>query len=111
MSSSEPIDKKHSEKKLQAGYIGATIACALLTIFSFGLILLGVEKRFAILFLFLSALAQVAIQLRYFLHIDSSKQAREDLQLILFSALLLFIMVIGTIWILSDLSERMMPYG
>ena len=53
------------------------------------------------------ALAQIIVHFRYFLHIDLSKQKREDLHLILFSTLLLIIMVGGTLWVLSDLSHRM----
>ena len=53
------------------------------------------------------ALLQVIVQLRYFLHIDFSRQKREDLHLILFSTLLLALMAGGTIWILANLAMRM----
>lgn len=53
------------------------------------------------------AIMQLVVHLHYFLHIDLSKQKREDLQLILFSAGLLSIMVGGTLWVLGDLSHRM----
>ena len=52
------------------------------------------------------ALVQMVVHFRAFLHI-SFKQNREDLQLILFSALLLTIMVAGTIWIMASLALRM----
>ncbi|WP_347558644.1 cytochrome-c oxidase [Robbsia sp. KACC 23696] len=52
------------------------------------------------------ALAQVIVHFRCFLHIGFHRK-REDLQLILFSALLLTIMVGGTIWIMGSLAERM----
>ncbi len=54
------------------------------------------------------ALAQFVVQLRFFLHIDLHRQKREDLQLILFSILLLVIMAGGTIWIVGNLGMRMM---
>jgi cytochrome o ubiquinol oxidase operon protein cyoD len=53
------------------------------------------------------ALLQVIVQMRYFLHIDFSRQKREDLHLILFSTLLLALMAGGTIWILANLAMRM----
>ena len=53
------------------------------------------------------ALVQMVVHLRYFLHIDLSRQKREDLQLILFSVLLLALMAVGTIWIMGDLATRM----
>ncbi|WP_226573378.1 cytochrome o ubiquinol oxidase subunit IV [Acuticoccus sediminis] len=54
-----------------------------------------------------AALVQIVVHLRYFLHVDLSRQKREDLQLILFTVLLLALMGGGTIWILSDLAYRM----
>jgi cytochrome o ubiquinol oxidase subunit IV len=55
----------------------------------------------------LFALLQVVVHFRFFLHIDLSTQKREDLELILFSALLLAVMAGGTIWILLNLQSRM----
>lgn len=53
------------------------------------------------------AVAQVVVHFSYFLHIDLSRQKREDLQVFLFSALLLAIMALGTIWIMANLATRM----
>ncbi|MBL4766835.1 MAG: cytochrome o ubiquinol oxidase subunit IV [Rhodobacteraceae bacterium] len=53
------------------------------------------------------AIVQLIVQMRFFLHIDRSKQKREDLDLILFSTLVLLIIVFGTVWIMGNLSTRM----
>lgn len=53
-------------------------------------------------------LAQVAVQFRCFLHIGLGRSTRDDLQLILFTILIIGLMVGGTIWILTDLHHRMM---
>ncbi|WP_416306292.1 cytochrome o ubiquinol oxidase subunit IV [Neptunicella sp. SCSIO 80796] len=53
------------------------------------------------------ALIQIVVHFRYFLHIDFSRQKREDLHLILFTSLLIFIMVGGTLLIMGDLAQRM----
>ncbi len=50
---------------------------------------------------------QLLVHLRYFLHIGLSRQKREDLQLILFSALLLAIMVGVTVWVMGNLQTHM----
>lgn len=55
----------------------------------------------------LCALLQIVAQFRYFLHIDLSRQKREDLLLILFSAANLAIMCAGTLWIITSLEMRM----
>ena len=55
------------------------------------------------------AVIQIVVHFRFFLHITLAKNKREDLQLILFTALILAIMVGGTLWILFNLYYRMMP--
>lgn len=55
-----------------------------------------------------TAIVQMIVHLRYFLHINLSKSKRDDLQLILFSILVIILMVGGTIWILENQRERMM---
>ena len=56
------------------------------------------------------ALVQMIVHFRFFLHISFSEK-REDLQLILFSALVLIIMVGGTVWIMRSLALRMAMPG
>jgi cytochrome o ubiquinol oxidase operon protein cyoD len=47
------------------------------------------------------------VHLRYFLHLSFKCQQREDLQLVLFTGLILFLMIGGSVWILGDLYNRM----
>lgn len=54
------------------------------------------------------AAVQVLVHLRCFLHISFERTAREDLQLVLFSALVILVMVGGTLIILFDEYKRMM---
>ena len=53
-------------------------------------------------------LAQVIVHFHFFLHIGLGKSTREDLQLILFSTLIIVLMVGGTLVILLNLRHRMM---
>ena len=53
-------------------------------------------------------LIQLAVQFRCFLHISLKRSSRHDLQLILFSALIIALMVSGTLVILFNLRGRMM---
>ena len=57
---------------------------------------------------FALALAQMVVHFRFFLHIRLGKSSREDLQLILFSALIIAMMVAGTLVLLLNLRHRMM---
>ena len=54
------------------------------------------------------ALIQMVVHFRFFLHISRRKSARNDLQLILFSTLIVILMVSGTLIILFNLRARMM---
>jgi cytochrome o ubiquinol oxidase operon protein cyoD len=54
------------------------------------------------------ALLQMIVHFRFFLHISLGRSSRDDLQLILFSTLIVVLMVSGTIVILMNLNERMM---
>ncbi len=54
------------------------------------------------------ALVQMVVHFRFFLHIGLKTSARDDLALILFSALVITLMVSGTLVILFNLRARMM---
>ena len=66
----------------------------------------GAHATFAIVLAL--ALAQVVVQFRCFLHVSFARSARDDLQLILFSTLIVALMVGGTLVILFNLRARMM---
>ncbi|AJE49090.1 cytochrome o ubiquinol oxidase subunit IV [Celeribacter indicus] len=53
------------------------------------------------------ALIQIAAHFHYFLHIDIRRSHRDDLLLVLFTALIVLLMVGGTLWILADQWSRM----
>ena len=91
-------------------YLAGFFLCLALTVIPFGLVALDQMSGPAlILCIGVFAIAQIIVQLKYFLHIDLSRQKREDLLLILFSTLLLSIMAGGTIWIMANLAHRMHP--
>ena len=90
------------------GYLTGFALALALTLGPFALVAWGGAGRGAVLgILGVCALVQIVVQLRFFLHIDLSRQKREDLQLILFSTLLLAIMALGTVWIIGNLGMRM----
>jgi cytochrome o ubiquinol oxidase operon protein cyoD len=94
-------------RELRGYLLGYGLAIAL-TLAPFGLVDWRVLPQHG-LFLAIGAcaLVQVIVHFRFFLHIDPPRQNVDDLHLILFSGLLLFFMIAGTIWILSSLAVRM----
>ncbi|MCL3883138.1 cytochrome C oxidase subunit IV family protein [Marivita sp. GX14005] len=88
-------------------YITGAALSALLTAAAFWAVVSdGVTRGTALWIVGLCALAQIAAQLRFFLHIGAHTK-REDLYLILFSVLLAGLMIGGTIWIMASLQTRM----
>jgi cytochrome o ubiquinol oxidase operon protein cyoD len=81
----------------------------LFTLLAFGLVVLhvltGRQAFFTVLGL---GLLQMLVHFRFFLHIDLKRSARADLQLILFSTLIIALMVGGTLVILFNQQGRMM---
>lgn len=86
--------------------IGLTLAL-ILTAISFALVyfklLAGQAMFFAIA---AAAVVQVVVHLRYFLHLDLSAPP-ENLLSLVFAAILIFLMIGGSLWIMFDLHHRM----
>ncbi|NNM81982.1 MAG: cytochrome o ubiquinol oxidase subunit IV [Burkholderiales bacterium] len=64
-------------------------------------------REFAVIILFASALLQIVVHLHVFLHVDSSPDSSWNLFSLLFTALIIFLMIAGTIWIMYNLGERL----
>jgi cytochrome o ubiquinol oxidase operon protein cyoD len=103
---------KQQEQREFRSYVWGVGLALLLTVVPFGLVHWrpGMSHISLRLVIGIFALAQMLVHFRFFLHL-SFKEKREDLLLLLFSALLLTIMVAGTIWIMASLAVRMMMPG
>ena len=89
-------------------YLVGFAVALVLTLVPFALVAWDLAARGTIVVVIgAAALLQVAAHFRWFLHIRLHGQSREDLQLILFTALILGLMAGGTIWILANLQSRM----
>ncbi|HXT05407.1 MAG TPA: cytochrome C oxidase subunit IV family protein [Roseiarcus sp.] len=103
---SGPTDSKHAD--IHTYVIGYVLALAL-TGAAFAIVYwptLGSATTLAIVLGL--ALAQMVVHFRFFLHISLGKASREELQLILFSALIVILMVLGSLVVLLNLRARMM---
>ena len=92
-----------------ATYGTGFVLAVLLTVVAFGSVAFGhLSQHTRYIVIAVTAVVQVLVHFRCFLHIDLSKSKRDDLQLILFSTLIVLIMVGGTLWILGSQKMRMM---
>ncbi|WP_294274670.1 cytochrome C oxidase subunit IV family protein [uncultured Chryseobacterium sp.] len=89
-------------------YIVATVICIGITLAAFSTVMYGLERTKALWIITLLAIVQIIVQLKYFLHLSFRQKNKEDLWLVLFSLVMLLITAGGTIWVLADLSNRMM---
>ena len=81
----------------------------LLTLIAFGLVWLQLLSGQAALYTVLAlGLAQMLVHFRCFLHVDLKRNARADLQLLLFSSLIIALMAGGTLVVIFNLYRRMM---
>ena len=100
-------DLLQEERREFRSYVWGIGVALLLTLVPFALVQwIAIPRLTLLIVIGAFALGQMLVHFRFFLHIDF-RQKREDLQLIVFSALLLTIMVAGTIWIMASLAARM----
>ncbi len=102
----EAMGASHSSYKT---YIIGFVLAVVFTLISFACVMTeGVSKKTAFIGLAIAAVLQMAVHLRYFLHLDNSSSQRWNVVLLAFTALLVFIFIGGTIWVMLTLNSRMM---
>jgi cytochrome o ubiquinol oxidase operon protein cyoD len=107
-SGDEMFQRKQEERREFRSYVWGITLALVLTVVPFALVhwFVNISRLWLLIAIGVFALVQILVQFRFFLHIGF-KQKREDLQLLLFSGLLLTFMVGGTIWIMVSLAQRM----
>lgn len=89
-------------------YLTGFALALVLTAIPFALVAAGTLPRSAALAVIaVAAVIQILVHLRYFLHLDLTSTPRENLLAIAFAAILVFIMIGGSLWIMFDLQHRM----
>lgn len=91
------------------GYVTGFILAAILTVIPFVLVAEGALPAMKMVWVIgVLGVIQLMVQVHYFLHVDLSRERREELSLMLFSGVVVFLMVGGMLWILLNLYTRMM---
>jgi len=88
-------------------YLVGFVLAIILTAIPFALVAVG-ELPIAALFAIIavSAVAQVLVHLRYFLHLSPRHTPRENIVALVFAAVLVLIMIGGTLWIMFNTGYR-----
>ncbi len=100
---------RHADTHTHKAYLTGFILALILTAIPFGLVWTGALSASATLIIIvIAAVIQVLVHMYYFLHLNFVSTPKENLLALAFAALLIFIMVGGSIWIMFDLHNRMM---
>jgi cytochrome o ubiquinol oxidase operon protein cyoD len=92
-------------------YLTGFVLAVVLTLIPFALVVASGALPHAVILsgIALAAVAQVLVHLHYFLHLNASAGARWNLLAVLFTALILVILGGGTVWIMVNLHQQMIP--
>ena len=99
-----PHDGHGSRRSYTTGFL---LAIAL-TLVPFGLVMSHASIGTPLL-ITVFALAQIGVHIVYFLHVNRSEQQRWNLLALIFTAIVLCIILGGSIWIMHNLDANMMP--
>lgn len=90
-------------------YVIGFLSSFVLTLISFGLVVTkSVAGPFLVYTLAALALFQACIQLIFFLHVGQEAKPRWETLIFLFMILILLVIVVGSLWVMNDLNDRVM---
>ncbi|MCL6236058.1 cytochrome o ubiquinol oxidase subunit IV [Acinetobacter sp. ANC 5579] len=85
------------------------VLSVLLTVIPFGMVMAGGFSRgLLVAVIAITAVAQVLIQLVYFLHMNSSSEQRWNVIAFVYTILTIAILLVGSVWIMNYLHFNMM---
>lgn len=90
-------------------YIQGLILSIVLTAIPFGIVMTGaITGGVAVAIIMLCAVAQVFVQLVFFLHMNTSSEQMWNVISAVFVVVLVAILIIGSIWIMNHLNHNML---
>ena len=107
--SQAPIDSTGASRGSLKSYLTGFVLSLILTAIPFALVMSGTLSSSATLAgIFSAGIVQILVHLYYFLHLDTSSEARWNVLAMIFTLLIMALFVGGTLWIMSSLNYRMM---
>ncbi|MGYP003390413373 len=87
------------------------ILSVLLTVIPFGMVMAGMQETqrgLVVAVIAITAVAQILVQLVYFLHMNSSSEQRWNVIAFVYTILCIAVLLIGSVWIMNYLHYNMM---
>ncbi len=92
------------------GYVIGMILSLLLTLASFGAVMTNVIPRsFGLMAIVVLCVAQLLVQLVYFLHIGTARDQRSNTGIFICTAFLITVVVGLSLWVMHNANVNMMP--
>lgn len=105
----EKVQKKHYQATTGA-YVTGFVLSLLLTLLAYLLVTKSVvDTSLVVPGIVVLAVVQLVVQLVFFLHLGRETKPRWNLMAFLFMLLVVFIVVVGSLWIMRNLDYNMMP--
>ena len=90
-------------------YVNGLILSIILTAVPFGIVMTGaITGTVAVGIILLCAVAQVFVQLVFFLHMNTSSEQMWNVVSAVFVVVLVAILIVGSIWIMAHLNHNML---
>jgi len=90
-------------------YLFGFILSVILTVIPFAMVMSDTASHSLIIgTVVASAVIQIVVHLVFFLHMNTSSEERWNLVALLFTAVIIFIVVVGSLWIMYNLNVNMM---
>jgi cytochrome o ubiquinol oxidase subunit IV len=100
---------EHADHGSTKSYIVGFVLSVVLTLASFGVVMSGkVPHDLMMPGIIVFGVAQLIVQLKYFLHMGLSPSQRGNFAIMLFTLLILAIVVVGSLWVLHNMNVNMM---
>lgn len=97
----------------RSGYRIGSLLAILLTVLPFWLVMSGVlhDAQATAVTIFTLAIIQIVVHVRCFLHLDTRAEGGWTLIAFLFTAVIVFLTIGGSVWVMYHLNTNMMPGG
>jgi cytochrome o ubiquinol oxidase subunit IV len=102
-------DHSHANHGSLKSYIVGFALSIILTLMSFGCVMSGaVPHNLVMPGIMVLCVAQVLVQLVFFLHLSAKPGQRDNLSIGVFTVLIIAIVVVGSLWVMHNMNEYMM---
>lgn len=109
LSHAHGVEHQHSNHGTLKSYIIGFALSIILTLMSFGCVMSGAVPHHLILpGIMVLCVAQILVQLVFFLHLSAKPGQRNNLSIGVFTLLIIAIIVVGSLWVMHNMNTYMM---